>query len=172
MTWIDLLIIAVIMISVISAFIDGLLVELFSLAGVVLGLLVAAADYARLAPWVVRWVQNPEAANLVAFLLLALGVMVTAGIAGRLLRGTLRHVGLGFVDRLLGAIFGFIKGCVLVTLGVMAVAAFFPRADWMKSSRLAPMFLSAAHDGSRITPFDLGEKIREGVRLLRGATAI
>lgn len=172
MTWIDLLILAVILVSVISAFMSGFLVEAFSLAGVVFGLLIAAADYARLAPWVRRWVMNPGAANLIAFLLIGLGVMVAAGLAGRLLRGTVRHVGLGFVDRLLGALFGFVKGCVIVTLGAMAVAAFFPNANWLKSSKLAPVFLSAARDGSSMTPYAFGEKIREGVKLLRNATTI
>ncbi len=172
MTWIDLLILAIILVSVISAFINGLLVEVFSLAGVIFGLLIAAAEYARLAPWVRRWVENPEAANLIAFLLIGLGVMVAAGLAGRLMRGTVRHVGLGFIDRLLGALFGVVKGCVIVTLGAMAVAAFFPNADWLESSKLAPMFLSAARDGSHMTPYEFGEKIREGVKLLRGATPI
>lgn len=170
MTWLDLLIVAVLVISVISAFLKGLLVELFSLAGVVLGLWIAAADYAPLASWVLRWAKNPQVANLVAFLLIALGVMLVAGLVGRMLRGAVRWVGLGFVDRFLGALFGFIKGCAVITLGVMAVAAFLPNADWFKNSKLAPVFLTAAHDGSHMTPFEFGEKIREGVRLLRGPT--
>jgi membrane protein required for colicin V production len=170
MTWLDLLIVAVLVISVISAFIKGLLVELFSLAGVLLGLWIAAADYARLGSWVLGWVKNPQVANLVAFLLIALGVMLLAGLVGRLLRGTVRWAGLGFVDRFMGALFGFVKGCAVITLGVMAVAAFLPNADWFKNSRLAPVFLTAAHNGSHMTSFEFGEKIREGVRLLRAAT--
>jgi membrane protein required for colicin V production len=171
MSWVDLLIVAVILISVISAFVDGLLIELFSLGGVVAGLMLGAADYGRLAPWLERWIANPETADLVAFLLIALGVMVIAGLLGRLLRGAVHHIGLGFFDRVLGALFGFVKGFVLVTLIVMGIAAFLPRTDWLKSSRLAPMFLTAAHSGSRITPVELGEKIRQGVRLLRNATS-
>ncbi|HEV2275169.1 MAG TPA: CvpA family protein [Acidobacteriaceae bacterium] len=170
MTWIDLLILAVIAISVVSAFIKGFLVELFSLAGVVLGFLIAAADYGRLAPWIDRWVRDPRAGDLIAFILIALGIMAAASLAGHLLRGTIRRIGLGFVDRLLGALFGFLKGCAVITIAVMAIAAFLPRADWLKSSKLAPFFLAAARDGSHMTPLDLGEKIREGVRLLRTET--
>jgi membrane protein required for colicin V production len=171
MTWVDLLIVAVVAISVVSAFLKGFLVELFSLAGVLLGLVVAAAYYPRLTPWVMRWVKSPEVAGLVAFLLIALGVMLFAGLLGRLLRGTVRWAGLGFVDRFLGAIFGFVKGCGVVTVGVMAVAAFLPNAGWLKESRLAPWFLTAARSGSHMTPFEFGEKIREGVLLLRSATS-
>jgi membrane protein required for colicin V production len=169
MTWIDLLIVAVLVISVVSAFFKGFLVQLFSLAGVVLGLFIAAADYPRFAPWVARWVKNSEAANLIAFLLIALGIMVLCGLLGHVLRLTVRSAGLGFVDRLLGAVFGFVQGCVIVTLLVMAVAAFLPNVGWLKDSKLASVFLEAARSGSHVTPFEFGEKIREGVRLMRNA---
>ena len=91
----DLLIVAVLVVSVVAAFVKGFFVEVFSLAGVIVGLFFAAANYGRLAPWVLRVVQNREAANLIAFLLIALLVMLLAGLAGRLLRGLFREVGLG-----------------------------------------------------------------------------
>jgi len=115
----------------------------------------------------VRVVQNREAANLIAFLLLALLVMLLAGIAGRLVRGLFRQVGLGFVDRLLGAVFGLVKGCIVITLVLMAIVAFLPRQNWLVNSRLAPAFLTAAHGGSHVVPFALGEEIRQGLEALR-----
>ncbi len=168
MTLIDLLMVAVLLISAVSAFRKGLLVELFSLAGVVLGLVIAAADYGLMAPWLRRWIASPEVSDLAAFLVIALGVSLAAGLIGRLLRATVRWAGFGFLDSLLGALFGFVKGCALVTLVVMAMAAFIPNAPWLKSSRLAPSFLTAAHEGSHLTP-ELGGKIREGIRQLRNA---
>jgi membrane protein required for colicin V production len=157
----------VLVVSVVSAFVQGFFVEVFSLAGVILGLFIAAANYGAFAPWVMRMVQNREAANLIAFLLIALLVMLLAGIAGRLLRGLFRKVGLGIVDRLLGAIFGLVKGCIVVTLVLMAVVAFLPRQNWLVNSRLAPAFLTAAHGGSHVVPFALGEEIRQGLEALR-----
>jgi membrane protein required for colicin V production len=163
----DLLIIVVLVVSVVSAFVKGFFVEVFSLAGLFLGLFLAAANYGAFAPWVLRVVQNREVANLIAFLVIALLVMVLAGLAGRLLRGLLRGVGLGIVDRLLGAVFGLVKGCVVVTLILMGIVAFLPRQAWLDNSRLAPVFLTAAHGGSHVVPFDLGERIRQGLQALR-----
>jgi membrane protein required for colicin V production len=163
----DLLIIVVLAVSVISAFVKGFFVEVFSLAGVILGLFIAAANYGGFSPWVLRVIPNREIANLVAFLVIAFLVMVLAGLAGRLLRGVVRGVGLGFVDRLLGAAFGLVKGCIVVTLVLMGVVAFLPRQDWLLGSRLAPAFLSAAHGGSHVVPFALGEEIRQGLEALR-----
>jgi membrane protein required for colicin V production len=163
----DLLIVAVLVVSVVSAFVKGFFVEVFSLAGVILGLFVAAANYGRGAAWVLRVVENRQAANLIAFVVIALLVMVLAGLAGRLLRTVVRGVGLGIVDRLLGAAFGLVKGCIVVTLVLMGVVAFLPRQDWLMSSRLAPVFLNAAHGGSHVVPFALGEEIRQGLEALR-----
>jgi membrane protein required for colicin V production len=112
-------------------------------------------------------VQNREFADLIAFLVIALLVMLLAGLAGRLLRGLFRGVGLGMVDRLLGAVFGLVKGCFVVTLVLMGIVAFLPRQAWLDNSRLAPVFLTAAHGGSHVVPFDLGEKIRQGLQALR-----
>jgi membrane protein required for colicin V production len=165
----DLLIVAVLVVSVVSAFIKGFFVEVFSLLGVIVGLFFAAANYGGLVPWILPLVKNVEAANLIAFLVITLLVMLLAGLAGRLLRGLLRQVGLGILDRLLGAVFGLIKGCIVVTLVLMGIVAFLPRQAWLDNSRLAPVFLTAAHGGSHVVPSELGEKIRQGLQALRMA---
>jgi membrane protein required for colicin V production len=163
----DLLIICVLVVAVASAFAKGFFVEVFSLAGVILGLFIAAANYAGFAPWVLHVVENREVANLIAFLLIALLVMLLAGLAGRILRGLFRGVGLGMVDRLLGAVVGLVEGCIVVTLVLMGIVAFLPRQDWLSRSRLAPVFLTAAHGGSQVVPLALGEEIRQGLQALR-----
>ena len=163
----DLLIVAVLVVSVVSAFVKGFFVEVFSLVGVILGLFVAAANYGAAANWIQRVVAIREAANLIAFLLIALLVMLVVGLLGRLLRGLVRTVGLGLLDRLLGAAFGLVKGCIVVTLVLMGVVAFLPPQNWLASSRLAPVFLNAAHGGSRVVPFALGQEIRQGLDALR-----
>ncbi len=66
----DLLIVIVLLVFVGSAFIKGFFVEVFSLAGSVVGLFIAAANYGGLSPWVQRVIQNREVANLIAFLLI------------------------------------------------------------------------------------------------------
>jgi membrane protein required for colicin V production len=51
----------------------------------------------------------------------------------------------------------------------MAIAAFLPRNGWLEHSQFAPYFLSAAHTTSAVTPVVLGERIRDGVRIIRDA---
>jgi len=178
-SWFDLLIVAVLAISTVSAFVRGFFLEVFSLAGLFVGLIVASEEYGPVASWLQRWAgrwtsstaaARQDMTELAAFLLLSLGVMLLATLVGRLLRGAVRQVGLGFLDRILGAGLGFIKGCVVITLVVMAITAFLPQADFVKRSRLAPLFVDAAHQASHITPVELGDKIRRGAGMLRPAT--
>lgn len=169
MALIDVAIIIILIVSVLSAAKHGFFVEAFSLAGVVLGLLLASWNYQKLLPWLNHWVHSPGVAEAIAFVVIAIAVMVIAGLAGRLIRWSVRSIGLGWADRFVGAVFGLLKGCILVTLGIMAIAAFLPRATWLERSRLAPYFLSAAHGASVMTPVELGERIREGVKMIRDA---
>ena len=152
MALIDWLIVVVLLLSVLSAAKSGIFVEVFSLAGLIVGLVLATWNYQRLLPWISRWVHTLAAAEALSFLLIALGVMLLAGLLGRVIRWSVHSIGLGWADRFLGALFGFVKGFVLVTIAVLAIAAFFPQASWFRHSRLAPCFLTAAHQlrhGSR-----------------------
>ena len=169
MALIDWAIVIILIVSVLSAAKHGFFVEAFSLAGIILGLLLASWNYQKLLPWIDRWVHSPGVAEAIAFIAIAIAVMVIAGLAGRLIRWSVRSVGLGWADRFIGAIFGLLKGCVLVTLGIMAIAAFLPHATWLDRSKFAPYFLSAAHEASAITPAQLGERIRDGVKAIRDA---
>ena len=157
------------LVSVLSAARNGFFVEVCSLAGILLGLVLASWNYQKLLPWIARWIDSLPAAEAVSFSLIALGVMILAGLIGRIIRWSVRSVGLGWVDRCFGAAFGFVKGFVLITIAVLVIAAFFPQASWFRQSRFAPQFLSAAHRASIVAREDLERRIREGVVILRSA---
>jgi membrane protein required for colicin V production len=169
MALIDWLIVIILLVSVLSAAKKGFFLEVFSLAGVVLGLLLASWNYQKLLPWVARWIHNTPASEAISFIAIAIAVMILAGLLGRLVRWSVHSVGLGWADRIVGAVFGFVKGCVLITVAVLIVAAFLPQATWFRQSRLAPYFLTAAHQASIVTPSEFGARIRQGVTIIRNA---
>jgi membrane protein required for colicin V production len=169
MAVIDWVILIVVILSVLSAAKAGLVLEVCTLLGLILGLLVASWDYEKLTPWMGQWVHSKALNETLSFIVIALGVMVVAGIAGRIVRWSVKSVGLGWMDRLAGAAFGLIKGCALVTVAVMVMAAFWPSATWFRQSRFAPEFLSMAHFAAAVAPAELGDRIRSGVDVLRKA---
>ena len=169
MALVDWIILVVLLISVLSAARNGFFLEIFSLAGVIAGLWIASWNYGRLLPWITQWIHSLAAAEALSFLLVALVVMIAAGILGRAIRWSVHSIGLGWADRFVGAVFGFFKGYALVTLAILTIAAFLPKATWFQQSLLAPYFLSAAHEASIVTPYEFGERIRQGVATIRNA---
>ena len=169
MAIIDWIMLIVVILSVVSAAKAGLVLEVCTLAGLILGLLVASWDYQKLTPWMGQWVHSQALNETLSFIAIALGVMIVAGIAGRLIRWSVKSVGLGWMDRLAGAAFGLVKGCALVTIAVMVIAAFWPNATWFRQSRFAPQFMGMAHAAAAVAPAELGDRIRSGVVVLRKA---
>ena len=168
MTPVDWAIVGILAISVIVAFVHGFFVELFSLVGLVAGVLLAAIYYDQVAVILDRFISSPAIASAVAFVLIAIVVMIAASLLGRLLRSVFRRVGLGWMDRLAGGAFGAIKGYLLVMLAVTALLAFFPRQPWLQQSQLAPYFIIGAHGSAGFLPNRLGERVRRGFYLLHG----
>lgn len=164
---VDWIIVAVLAAAVFTAAKRGFFVTLFSVAGIVAGVILASHNYHHLAGWVVKIVPRVGIAEAVSFLAIALAVMIASGIAGKILRAVFRFVGLGWADWLLGAALGLVQGAVLVTIGVMALAAFLPHLHWFQESRLAGYFLTAAHRTASLTPADFASRVQKGVKSIR-----
>ncbi|HEX2919485.1 MAG TPA: CvpA family protein [Edaphobacter sp.] len=162
MNFLDWLLIAILAFSAIQAFILGLVLELFSLAGLICGILLASWNYSRVADRLSGFVSSSPAASVIAFLLIAIGVMVVAAVLGRIIHASAHAIGLGFFNRLGGAAFGAIRGCLIGLAILMAVTAFLPSAEWLKNSRLAPYFLAGSHAVSFVVPHDLEQLIQAG----------
>jgi uncharacterized membrane protein required for colicin V production len=90
--------------------------------------------------------------------------MAIIGVIGNLLAKAFRFLGLGWLDGLAGAVFGFFQGVLVVVIGILVIVAFFPQVNWISDARLPRMFFGACHVSSNITPSELGERVRTGLR--------
>ncbi len=156
--------------SVIRAILRGFFQEAFALGGLILGFLLACWFYRGLATDLRGLINSPQIAQLAAFLLILAITMIVAGLLGKLLRHTASAVGLGFADRLLGAIFGLVRGAILGVALLLAITAFLPAAPWIENSHLAPYFLRAAHAVSFVMPSDLRLRLLDGLNRLKHTT--
>ncbi len=166
MTLVDVGIVAIIVLSTLGAISQGLLRELFSLAGLIIGLVVASWNYARLAVPLSHWIHSQGIVDTIAFLMIAFGIMLIAGLIGSMLRKTVQIIGLGWLDSIFGAVFGFVRGCILVMVTMIAIAAFRPGAPWLEGSALAPYFYPGVRALSAQSPAALKEKIIFGITIL------
>lgn len=156
--------------SVVRAILRGFFQEAFALGGLVLGFLLACWFYRSLAMDLMGLINSPQVAQLAAFLLILATIMVLASLIGKLLRRTASAVGLGFADRLLGTLFGLLRGALLGVALLLAITAFLPTAPWIENSLLAPYFLRTAHAVSFVMPSDLRLRLLDGLNHLKHTT--
>jgi membrane protein required for colicin V production len=156
--------------SVVRAAMRGFISESFALGGVVFGFLFACWFYRQAAESLAGLIATPAIAQLAAFLLILAATMVVAYMLAKILRRTASAIGLVFFDRLLGAIFGLLRGLLFGISLLLPITAFLPTATWVQQSMLAPYFLGAAHAVSFLMPTDLRLKLLDALDRIRHNT--
>ena len=166
MTWVDLAIVIVLVVSVLGGLSQGFLRSVCSLCGLIFGLLLAAWNYARVAALLLPMVRIEAVADAIGFLLIALLVMAIANVIGATISKTVHRLGLGCLDRLAGGVFGFLQGALLITIGILVILAFFPKAHWLAEATLPKLFFGVCHLSTHVTPADLSDRVHHGLLLM------
>ncbi len=167
MTLFDWTFVAVILLSILLSAAQGFLYEIFSLAGAVLGYLSAVWGYHRLSTFFQPYVSRTQYADIAAFFTIFFAIMILAGIVGRIARWAVKEVGLSWVDRFLGGAFGLVRGVAIVTVGVLAIAAFAPDSQALARSSLGGYFLVAARTATWVAPYELRARVRSGTTAIQ-----
>ena len=166
MTAADWIIVIVIAVSVLQAAVSGFFHEAFGIAGLILGYLLAAWNYERLAARYAPYLKSMWLGEIAAFLVIFLAVVLVAGLAGRIVRHIVKEVGLSFVDRILGGALGLLRGILMVAVVLMSMAAFTPTSTWLEGSQLAPYFLVVGRAAIWVAPSELRSRFYQGLDLL------
>jgi len=162
----DWIIVIVIAVSVLQAAISGFFHEAFGIAGLILGYLLAAWNYERLAARYAPYLKSMWLGEIAAFLAIFLAVVLVAGLAGRVVRHIVKEAGLSFVDRVLGGALGLLRGILMVAVVLMSMAAFTPTSTWLEGSQLAPYFLVVGRAAIWVAPSELRSRFYQGLDLL------
>jgi membrane protein required for colicin V production len=141
MTPVDYILVAIVVVSMLFGAIRGFLRESVALLGWLVGLWLAWRYAPQLQPFLGGSLTDTELQVWVARLLVLLAAILTAWLVGSLLGYLVQRSGLTLgLDRILGSVFGLVRGAVIVGFAVMlAEAAEMNDEPWWKSSRLIPI---------------------------------
>lgn len=161
MTVFDYAVLTGIALSALLGFWRGVVSEVLALAAWVLAIVLGKLFAQRLAQELAQWIPDSGLRYLVAFAAIAVAVLLLASVVRLLVSGLLRAIGLGLVDRFLGAIFGFARG-VLVVLVLVAAGGLttFPKQAWWRDAVLAPSLETAVVAMKPWLPHQWASKIR------------
>jgi len=169
MTPADWMICALVLVNVVTAAMQGFFSEALTIAGLVVGYLVAAWQYRVLAQWLESFFKNSWFAEIAGFLVIFFAVVLLFGIAARIARWMMKEAGLSGLDRFLGAVLGLLKGGLMVAVILMGMTAFAPTSKLLADSQLAPYFLVAGRAAIWLAPSELRARFYQGLDLLHHA---
>lgn len=144
MNWADYCIIAALGLSVLMGLWRGFIGEAIALACWVLAFWVAWTFGAQLAAQFTA-ITLPSARLVLGYAICFVGVLIAGALVGFLMRKLIAGSGLSGSDRMLGMVFGLIRGLAIVTITVLILKFTpLPQDPWWKESKLLPTFENAA----------------------------
>jgi membrane protein required for colicin V production len=160
-TFIDYVFVVIVLVSTAFAVRKGLAREAISLAALIGGFFLAAFLYPVAAGWFMRFLSTEPLAELFGFLLIFLGTLVIGAVAAFLVNRFIKMASLEWVDHLLGALFGFLRGCAVACIIALAMVAFPVSQNTLANSFFAPFLLTGARAAVLMVPQDLKDKFYE-----------
>jgi membrane protein required for colicin V production len=169
MNVVDILIVAVIVISVIRGLIRGFIRGLAGLAALIVGVVVAAQTYPWLADSAFFAIPGSHGPEIVGFIVAFLIVALLISWVGRLISKVVKLASLGWVDHLAGGGLGFVKGCIIVgVVLLLAVMAGLEDSRSLAESELAPVVFTVTDWIVAMIPEDARAKFESSYQKLRG----
>ena len=141
MNWLDIGIIVAIAITTLIGLKNGLIKAVLSLAGLIIGVILAGRYYVPLAEQL-AFIPQATLAKIAAFAIILIAVMIIAGVLARLLKWAASVMMLGWVNRLGGAVFGLILGALLWGAFLTLWVQVFGAGETITNSSLAKLLLS------------------------------
>jgi membrane protein required for colicin V production len=160
--WLDWILAAIAVASVVTAMLKGFVRELISLAAVVVGLVVAALGYWRVAPWFEDLTKSHEIALGLGFLSLFLATLVVGALVSHLALKLIKAAGVEWFDRFLGGVFGLVRGVLVDCVLLLALVTFAIKPQAVQQSSLAPYVTAGARVLALAMPGSLKTQFQQG----------
>ena len=142
MNWLDIIILILVVVATVIGLKIGLIKALLSLAGVVVGVILAGRYYSGVAEHL-TFISQPSIAKIAAFAIILIVVMIIAAVLASLIKWAISAMMLGWVNRLGGAVFGLVLGMIfcgaLLTIWVKYVGI----SGLVHESALADLLLNS-----------------------------
>jgi membrane protein required for colicin V production len=153
MQYADIIVLVIIAISILVGAIRGFVKEAFSLAVWAAAFLIAFQYSGALAIQLEGHIELPSARTSLAFAGLFLSVLLVGGLLTFLVGKLVEKTGLSGTDRLLGGVFGGVRGVALV-LAIILIAGLtpVPQDPWWQQSRAIQSLMPLAEWSAQYLP--------------------
>jgi membrane protein required for colicin V production len=149
--WLDIVISVILLLSLAGGLRKGFSREIIGLAAALVGLLLASQFYRMAGKPLQPYISGEFLSSAAGFLIIFFGVLIAGSLLSSIVRRILKTVGLSTVDRLLGGIYGLVRGGLVAFAIVMGLSTF----GWTQAvvqSRMAPYLVEASGFAAKAAP--------------------
>lgn len=165
MTVFDYSVIGAVIVSAALGWWRGIVYELVSLMGWIAAGMLAWLFAFNLAPYMPDMLGDSTTKIAVAFAVLFVGTLIVASIAAVLLSKFIKWAGMGSLDRQLGALFGMLRGVLLVlALILLAGLTALPQEPFWRDAVLSKPLQKLARVGLVMLPDSVAQRVYEGLK--------
>jgi membrane protein required for colicin V production len=159
MNLLDISILIVIALTTIRGIFKGIIQEAATILGIFTSFFLASYYYKPLALWLTGFFPSHKIMlEIFCFVLIFVLVMFLFHLLARLTRGAIRLVLLGWMDRVLGGLFGLIKGAVIIFFLVTILMLFYTQSSpIVQGSRFFPSILTLTENITFLVPSKIKE---------------
>ncbi len=136
--WLDWLIVSVIGLSTMLSLWRGFVKEALSLAAWILAFFVATTFAGQVALLLIDSIDSDGLRYAVSYGILFVASLMLGSVVSNLVRQLVKMTGLSGLDRLLGTVFGFARGLIIVVVLVYLAQAVVPEEELEQESVLLP----------------------------------
>ncbi len=159
MSWVDLIIIAIIVISALISLVRGFVKESISLASWVVAGFIALRYFAALADVLEPYIESPTIRSGTGFAILFLCGLIVGAIINFMASQLVSKTGLSGTDKSLGVVFGAARGIIIVIMLVLLAGLTpMPSESWWKDSTMVEYFAGMASWIKDIMPDDVASR--------------
>jgi membrane protein required for colicin V production len=157
---IDIVFLIIVGISILMGIIKGFIRELFSLIFLIIGVVLAYLFYNDAGTILMKYVNNKNIANFIGFTAIFTSVLMVGALFTYLIRKILTVGPLKTVDRILGGVFGLLRGILIVVIIVLLFLAFPTDNHWLDKSKFSPHIVNSVPVVLKWFPDHIREKLK------------
>ncbi len=165
MSVLDLIIIGILAVSIVIGLIRGAVREILSIIGLALAIFLAFTFAEKIGSDYVSklFADSPSISYSVAFALIIVITLLAVGLVNLLISQLLKVSGLSFANRIMGLVFGFVRGSglSLVLVLILGLIPGVKEKKWWTSSKSVPIFNEGIEIIKPFIPEDVLNKLNK-----------
>ena len=138
MNTVDIVILICLVPAVIQGLVKGFVTQAAGLLGVILGVWCSFHFSEMVSEWLAPHISaSAQVLHIIAFTVILIAVILVLALLGRALKGILKFAMLGWVDKLLGVVFGLLKAGLILGILVMLFDSVNTQFSWVNEETLS-----------------------------------